>query len=219
MARKTASNRKQGKASDGYAREPNGQLSRKQEDMNKRAFAQYDQQERETMETALAARERVHKLPRAKEGPKGQPVAVSRDPMAGSFIGRLCINGEITITQYDALVKWLEQYDLYATVNGFPRPPGAVRISDAPSGGKVSNHESVDFTRQTTKEFIDAKNVVMAAQQEPSNQVGARFLLLGALWHCVEQDMERRDMVATLRTVSNVLARHYKLTAKQREAA
>lgn len=216
---KRATNRKDGKASEGYAREPNGQLSRKQADMNKRAFAQYDQQERETMETALAARERVYGLPRAKEGPKGQPVAVSRDPMAGSFIGRLCLQGEITITQYDALVKWVEQYDLYAMVNGFPRPPGAARLTDSPRGGKVSNQESVDFTRQTTKEFIDAKNVVMAAQQEPSNQVGARFLFLGALWHCVEQDMERRDMVPTLRTVANLLARHYKLTAKQREAA
>lgn len=219
MARKhTASNRKQGSAAEGYAREPNGQLSRKQADMNKRAFAQYDQQERETMETALAARERVHKLPRAKEGPKGQPVAVSRDPMAGSFIGRLCLQGEITITQYDALMKWLQQTVDYARARCLPRPPGAVRISDAPRGGFDGDGEDIDRTLYAVEKMKDAKAAVQAAQYEPSNQAGARFGMLGVLWHLVEQDMERMDMVPTLRTVANVLARHYKLTAR-REAA
>lgn len=218
MAKK-ASNRKQGSAAEGYAREPNGQLSRKQADMNKRAFAQYDQQERETMETALAARERVHKLPRAKEGPKGQPVAVSRDPMAGSFIGRLCLQGEITITQYDAAIRWLEDWNAYAKAIQAPKSPGAVQINDAPKGGYDGDYENVSRNKLAIESYDNAKRAVQQAQYEPSNGGGSRIALLGALWHVVQQDMERRDMIADFRVAANVLARHYKLTAKQREAA
>lgn len=219
MARK-AKNRINGKASDGYAREPNGQLSRKQEDMNKRAFAQYDQQERETMETALAARERVYGLPRAKLHPKTkQPVAVSRDAMAGSFIGRLCLQGEITITQYDAAIRWLEDWNAYCRAIQAPKSPGAVQINDAPKGGHDGDYENVSRNKLAIESYDNAKRAVQAAQYEPSNGGGSRIALLGALWHVVQQDMERRDMVADFRVAANVLARHYKLTAKQREAA
>jgi hypothetical protein len=138
--------------------------------------------------------------------------------MAGSFIGRLCLQGEITVTQYDALTKWLGQTVDYARARCLPRPPGAVRISDAPRGGYDGDGENVGWTLDAVEKMKGAKTAVQAAQYEPSNQEGARFSMLGVLWHLVEQDMERMDMVPTLRTVANVLAKHYKLESARKAA-
>jgi hypothetical protein len=220
MARK-AKNRQTGTKADGYAREANGQLSRKKADMINRAFSQYGAEERETLETGLAARERQFGLSRVREGAKGQPVAVSRDPMAGSFIGRCCINGELTVLQYDAAMRWLADWDAYSRAIQAPKSPGAVQINDAPKGGYDGDYENIAKTHGSIESYDNAKRAVQEAQYEASNGIGCRFALLGTLWHLVQQDMTRHDMVPDLRTALNVLARHYKLGAqsKEREAA
>jgi hypothetical protein len=210
---KAAHNRKTG------AREPNGQLSRKQQEMRDRAFSEYDREERETMETGLAARERQFGLPRVKADDKGRPVAVSRDPMAGSFIGRCCINGELTLLQYDAAMRWLSDWEAYSRAIQAPKSPGAVQINDAPKGGYDGDYENVGKALGSIESYDKAKRAVQEAQYEASNGIGCRFALLGVLWHLVQQDMNRHDMLPELRTALNVLVRHYKLGAKVREAA
>jgi hypothetical protein len=194
----------------------NGRLSRAQSELANRAYSQYDKEEREMLETGLAARERIYGLPRATKGDKGQPVALSRDQRAGSFVGRLCINGELTITQHDAAERWLEQSVANARAKCLPRPPGAVRISDTPGGGVSGEYENIERTLSDIAEFKAAHDAVQAAQYEPSNMGGgSRFTLLSALWHLVEQDIARHDMVADLRIALNVLARHYKIEARK----
>lgn len=217
MTRK-ATNRKTGSKTDGYAREPNGQLSRRQADMANRAFSQYSAEERETMETGLAARERVHGLPRVKQGPKGQPVAVSRDPMAGSFVGRLCIQGEITVAQYDAAIQWQKDWLAYMQAIEAPRQPGAVDLNRTQGSTGIGEYENVGWVLGSIAGYQRAHKAVQSAQYEASNGLGCKFSLLGTLWHLVQQDMERMDMVPDLRGALNVLCRHYKLESGRKAA-
>jgi hypothetical protein len=218
MAKKAAKNRQEGKREDGYAREPNGQLSRKKVDMINRAFSQYDAEERATLETGLAARERVHGLSRVQEGPKGQPVAVSRDPMAGSFIGRLCMTREITVTQYDAAMQWQKDWLAYMQAIEAPPQPGAVDLNRTHGSGGIGEYENVDWVKGSIQSYRNAHKAVQQAQYEASNGLGCHFSLLGTLWHLVQQDIERMDMVPDLRQALNVLARHYKLESARKAA-
>lgn len=205
-----AHNRQDGK------REPNGQLSRKQKDMIERAFAGFQKDEREMMEVGLSARERVHGLPRAVMV-ENKPVAVSRDQMAGSAIGRLYLTREISYAQYEAATRWLDGYVDYAKTIPSPAQPTAMDIGRV--HGRTNREENIDKSIRAKELHKAAQDAVLAAQYEVSGKMGSRFALLHTLWVIVQNDQERFDMVPDLRVALNALVRHYKLEKVEGKAA
>ena len=97
-------------------REPNGKLSRVPADVAARRKDGLDREEQDTIAVAIEARQRVF----------GLPPAISRDQMAGSAVGRYCLQCVITRTQYDAAMLYLADCEAYSHAIGTPGIPRAV---------------------------------------------------------------------------------------------
>jgi hypothetical protein len=197
---------KRGPKSKAGNREDNGRLSRRQDDVTRRVLVGLDASEIDTLSVGLEARERVHGLPRAtKDRKTGKEVAVSREPMAGSFVGRLCQQRVLSRDQYEAATTWLEDATNYTRVRRSPIQPNAIDLN-ATRGG-VDNYENVSLTERITKRYHDAGKAVVDAQ----NAIGGLANLFGALDVCVRQDAECWHLVGDLRIVLNALAKFYGL--------
>ena len=184
-------------------REPNGKPSRRIADKQRRheeITAHMDQVERETLSTGLEARARVF---------KELPGKVLRDQMAGSFVGRLCLSGEITTTQYDAAMSWLEDSRNYtiAACAAVGRPPSAVDLNRTHG---LAGAENIGWTQEAMRRYRAARTAIQTAQDEAG--LGAH--LFGALNYAVERDMSLNHLVGWLRLALNALAKHYRLDAR-----
>lgn len=199
MARK-ATNRKDGR------REPNGRLSRAQEQMDIRMrdrFKDLERDERDTMAPGIEARQRVH----------GLPFDQASQPMASTFVGRLCMGKELSRIQYEAAMLYIEDCTNYARAVHAPRQPGAVDLN-ATKGGN-GDYENVQATQRAKARYTAAQKAV----QEAQNQLGLRAHLFGALYEIVQMDRETYHLVNDCKLALNALGRHYGLLARAREAA
>lgn len=187
------SKRKSGK------REPNGRLSRTER--TTRILDGLDQEQRDTLSVGIEARERV----------LGVDPKHTRDQLAGCYVGRLCITGELTRIQYDALMTWLEDQQNYAIAVASPRQPGAVDLNRTQGS---SNYENEARTRHYVARYKGAHDAVTARQIELRG-TGALF---AALDHLVRRDLELAHMVGDVRQAANALVRHYGLVTGRRAA-
>jgi hypothetical protein len=198
---KKASNRQSGK------REPNGRLSRQADQISARLrerFKDMDQEERDTIQPGIEARQRVYGLDTEK----------AASPAAGTFLGRLYLNKEISRTQYEAGILWADHTEAYQHAIAAPKQPGAVDLN-ATKGS--SNYENVAATRRAVNRMTDAREAIQNEQYSLANQ-GSRFALLFVLWTAIERDEERYDIVADLRVALNALARHFGLMGERKAA-
>lgn len=189
---------KRGQKRQAVKREPNGRASRKKDDVVARILEQVDRDVRETLMTGLSARVRVH----------GVPPEQSRDQMAGSFIGRLCLQRVISRIQYDAALAWLEDMENHAAVIGAPRQPGAVDLNAAKGR---NDHENVEYAARCMARYKAANKAV----QDRQNELGPHAHLFGALDTLVRRDVPLEHLVGDLRTALNALARHYRLDGRR----
>jgi hypothetical protein len=198
---KKASNRANGK------REPNGRLSRQVDQVAARLrerFKDMDQEQRDTIQPGIEARQRVYGLDTEK----------AASPAAGTFLGRLYLNKEISRTQYEAGILWADHTEAYQHAIAAPKQPGAVDLN-ATKGS--SNYENVAATRRAVSRMTDAREAIQNEQYSLANQ-GSRFALLFVLWTAIERDEERYDIVADLRVALNALARHFGLMGERKAA-
>ncbi|MFC3704491.1 hypothetical protein ACFOOL_06960 [Devosia honganensis] len=183
------------------AREANGRLSRKKPDIMKRLVGMHDKAEREAMRPGIEARHRHY----------GLDPRIGKDQMAGSFVGRLAMSGEITQQQYEAAVRYCEVYqEMQATVGG-PKPSGAVNLN-ATRG--MPAPENVERSKKALADWRAAVAVV----QERQNEVRAGGALIAALDYCVLRDESHTHMVGWMREGLNALARHFKIGDKRKAA-
>jgi hypothetical protein len=197
-------------------REPNGRLSRKPEDQGARQVKtflekqrQLEQAERDAIEPGLAARVRIW----------GVKPSDSRSQMAGSFVGRLCLSGEISRAQYDALLAYQDDCVAYRQAIDSPRgSPSAVNLN-ATHGRSRSPADDEQFVARATERYIgsDKKGGVCRAIQDKQCEVGMTANLWAALSLCVMEDKDLPHMVGELRVAANALGKHYKLD--RRDAA
>lgn len=184
-----ANKRKHGK------REPNGQLSRKPEDRKVRDAAEVPATEWDTMGPALMARWRVHDVAPAN----------LKDQLAGSAVGRYCLQGIITRSQYEAAVAYLDERENYLRCIQAPRQPGAVDLN-ATRGQSVAS-ENVGRYQQVRASMAATDAAIMDKQIE----IGNTGNLFGALNAVLVMDVELDHLLGDLRTALNALIRRYRM--------
>lgn len=179
-------------------REPGGRLSRQPVEKQARDIAKIAADEWEAMNTALMARWRVHHVPLDK----------LRDQMAGSYVGRLCLTGELTHQQFDASQAYLADRRDYHMAIDAPKPMGAVDLNAV--HGR-NHHENVKRSQQSVAKFEAAQAAVRHAQ----TVLGNLGNLYAAIDLCVVKEIELHHMIGDLRLVLNALARHYGLDSRR----
>ena len=184
-------------------REPNGQLSRRVAEVANRRYDALEREEVAMISVGIEARERMWKV----------PAKVSRDQLAGTYIGRLKLQGDLNAMQYDALMMYAEQGHAYRIALRSPREPGAVDLN-ATKGGS-GDYENVRATQKAVAEFEAAQRSLINANAEPSNR-GCN--LIGAIAATVLRDAVLDHLLNDTRIAANVLARHYGLTAGRKAA-
>jgi len=198
-------------------REPNGRLSREAEFERARKNAQADAEAWDAMSVAMQARRRLYEI--AYPGPPRDGEKRARphvlDQRAGSVIGRLSIQGEISPAQYDAALKYAEDIDNYRKAISAPRIPGAVDLN-AVRGNSVDNAERVEFVARAVRRYCGEKRGerweggVLNALRECQCSIANRGEnLMAALDYFILRDEDHKHMLPWLRTALNCLSRHY----------
>lgn len=181
----------------GVKREPNGKISRRKADVLDRIAME----DRETLRPGLEARVRLH----------GIDPAQCRDQMAGSFVGRLCMTGHITVSQYDAAMTYLEDHRNNLIAIRAPRDPSGVDLNRVQGD---SNGENVEFYRRATMRWRDALDAV----QDRQDKLRGQGALYAALDYCVIRDVQATHMLEWLREGLTTLVKHYGLGDKAKAA-
>ena len=167
-----------------------------------RDIAKVGVDEWEAMNTALMARWRVHKVPMDK----------LRDQMAGSYIGRLCLSGELTQQQYDAAQAYLSDRRDYHMAIDAPKQMGAVDLNAV--HGR-NHHENIKRSEQAIVRFLgekrDGSGGATGAIRGAQTILGNRGNLYAAVDLCVAKDIDLHHMVGDVRLALNALVRHYGL--------
>jgi hypothetical protein len=133
------------------------------------------------------------------------------DQRAGSVVGRLALQGEISAAQLDAATKYAEDVDAYHRAISAPRPLGAVEINGIIARG-VDNADRAEFCRRAIRRFCgdDGRSGVLGAIRECQGSIANRGQnLTAALDYFVLRDEFHPQMLPWLRTALNCLARHY----------
>lgn len=173
-------------------REPNGKLSRVPAEIEARHRDGLDREAQDAIAVAIEARQRVF----------GLPLAVCRDQMAGSALGRLCLQGFITRVQYDAGMLYLADCDAHSRAIG---TPGIVRAQDFNRIGGKDNFENEAKTKAAMARYEAMVKAVRAKQTE----IGNMGNLFGALDTVIRRDVMLEHLLGDLRLGLNALVRHY----------
>jgi hypothetical protein len=195
---------RRGRKSTAGKREPNGQLSRKPEHAMERALAGVERDERDALTTGLEARVRV----------LGVRPEDSRDQMAGSFVGRLCMQRVISRIQYEAAITYAVEREAYLRAVA-PAQGSVARAVNLNATHGSSNYENETKTRQDVARYRAAYAAIIEAWRELRGQ----GKLLAAIQRLVIEDEPFEALVPDLRTALNALAKHYGLSGNTRKAA
>lgn len=161
-------------------REPNGRISRAAEPPSK-----------------LALETRARML--------GISVVKAQDQKAATFIGYLNILGSrdgLSDRQYDALDRYMEVRRDYLIA--IKAPDATARSEATGSAGDEISDEYVKWCQKSVKAFSDARKAIYEGQQEHRTEN-----LWAAVDLCLIQNQNLTHMVGTVRTLGNVLARHF----------
>ena len=174
-------------------RTASGRLSKSNGEVIARLAAVHDQQERETLSVGLEARARVF----------GIDPRHSRDQMAGSVVGRLTMQGDLSREQYDAAQSWLSTLRAYRQAISAPRGMGAVDLNAV--RGDATDVESVGWYDRCCERMRAAR----AAIQQEQDALRLKANLWAAVDLMLDGDLMLPHLIGDLRLALNALAHHY----------
>ncbi|WP_126604030.1 hypothetical protein [Bartonella vinsonii] len=160
----------------GQLREPNGRISRAKSP-------------REAVDT-LAIEMRAKRF--------GLMLQEAKNPLAGSYIGRLCLQGVLTQDQYDAAQKYLQIRNNYLCAKGLP---SAVFNEMPSSTDDKARDKWVEFA---TEQFFNMQEVIKEAQC-----LYRQYNLYAAIQYLVIEDQMLPHLVSSLRVALNALQKHF----------
>lgn len=203
---------RRGRKRNNVKREPNGRASRHASDVLARLSGIADKEQIETMSVAMEARQRVYGIgPEFLASlPKRTTLdQVLRDQLAGTAIGRYCLCGVVTRSQYDAAMKWQEDRAEYLRAVA-PAQGSEPRALNPNAVHGSSNYENIGAVRKAVDDYREAAKAVMAKQIE----VGQFGNLNGALDAIIVRDQQLEHLVGDLRIALNALVKHYGLEGR-----
>ncbi|EJF85317.1 hypothetical protein [Bartonella rattimassiliensis] len=129
----------------------------------------------------------------------GLTLQEAKNPLAGTYIGRLCLQGVITQEQYDAAQQYLQIRNNYLCAKGFPN---AIYDEMPSSADDKARDKWVAFA---TERFINMQEALREAQC-----LYKQYNLYAALQYLVIEDQMLPYLVNSLRAALNVLHRYWK---------
>ncbi|WP_208432318.1 hypothetical protein, partial [Bartonella henselae] len=88
----------------------------------------------------------------------GLTIEEAKNPLAGSYVGRLCLQGVLTQDQYDATQKYLEVRNDYSCAKGLP----SAVYDEMPSSSDDKAREK--WVERATEQFCNMQKVLKEAQ-------------------------------------------------------
>uniref|UniRef100_UPI00300E0695 hypothetical protein n=1 Tax=Bartonella sp. CB178 TaxID=3112255 RepID=UPI00300E0695 len=128
----------------------------------------------------------------------GLTVEEAKNPLSGTYIGRLYLQGELSQDQYDAAQRYLQIRNDYLCAKGLS---GAV-YNEMPSSSDDDARDK--WVKMATEQFLAVKDVITEAQC-----LHRQHNLLAALQYVVIEDQSLPYLVPSLRIVLNVLCQHF----------
>ncbi|WP_142416832.1 hypothetical protein [Bartonella massiliensis] len=122
----------------------------------------------------------------------------AKNPLAGSYIGRLCLQGLLTQEQYDAAQKYLEVRNDYSCAKGLP----SAVYDEMPSSSDEAAREK--WVELATEQFSNMQEAIREAQC-----LYRQYNLHAALQYLVVEDKELPYLVSSLRIALNALQKYF----------
>ncbi|WP_375642668.1 MULTISPECIES: hypothetical protein [unclassified Bartonella] len=122
----------------------------------------------------------------------------AKNPLSGTYIGRLYLQGEINQDQYDAAQKYLEVKNNYLCAKALPNAIYDEMPTTSDSGAREK------WVQKATEHLLAVKDVVQEAQC-----LHRQYNLHAALQYLVIEDQSLPHLVLSLRIALNVLHKHF----------
>ncbi|WP_455474703.1 hypothetical protein [Bartonella sp. B30(2025)] len=154
---------------------------------------------------AKRPREAIDKLTIAMRAKHfGLTVEEAKNPLSGSYIGRLCLQGELSQEQYDAAQKYLEVRNNYLCAKGFP----SGCYDDVSTNSDLNSLEQ--WIQRATSHYKAAQEVVKEAQCSYR-----QYNLYAALQYIVIEDQSLSYLVNPLHIVLNAFHEYFGKNSKK----
>ncbi|WP_375707598.1 hypothetical protein [Bartonella sp. AA1HLJMS] len=128
----------------------------------------------------------------------GLTIEEAKNPLSGTYIGRLYLQGEINQDQYDAAQKYLEVRNNYLCAKALP----SAIYDEMPTTSDNGAREK--WVQITTEHLVAVKGVVQEAQC-----LHRQYNLHAALQYLVIEDQSLPHLVLSLRIALNALYKHF----------
>ncbi|WP_375634842.1 MULTISPECIES: hypothetical protein [unclassified Bartonella] len=122
----------------------------------------------------------------------------AKSPLAGSYVGRLCLQGVLTQDQYDAAQKYLEVRNDYSCAKGLP----SAVYDEMPSSSDDKAREK--WVERATEQFCNMQEVIKETQC-----LYKQYNLYAALQYLVSEDQTLPYLINSLQIALNALHRHF----------
>ncbi|USP02843.1 hypothetical protein [Bartonella taylorii] len=128
----------------------------------------------------------------------GLTIEEAKNPLAGTYVGRLCLQGVLTQDQYDAAQKYLEVKNDYLCAKGLP---SAVYDEIPSSSDDKAREKWVEFA---TEQFSNMQEVIKETQH-----LYRQYNLYAAIQYIVIEDQTLPHLVNSLRVALNALHKYF----------
>ncbi|UTO27825.1 hypothetical protein [Bartonella harrusi] len=128
----------------------------------------------------------------------GLSIEDAKNPLAGTYIGRLYLQGQLTQDQYEAAQKYLEVKNDYLCAKALPN---AVYNEMPSSSDDRAREKWVEFA---TEQFLSMQDVVKETQA-----LNRQFNLYAALQYLIIEDQMLPHLVNSLCIVLDALHKHF----------
>ncbi len=128
----------------------------------------------------------------------GLTIEEAKNPLSGTYVGRLCLKGVLTQDQYDAAQKYLEVRNDYSCAKGLP----SAIYDEMPSSSDDKAREK--WVERATEKFSNIQEVVREAQR-----LYRQYNLYTSLQYLVVEEQEIPHLVSSLRIALNALQKYF----------
>ncbi|WP_246790043.1 hypothetical protein, partial [Bartonella taylorii] len=128
----------------------------------------------------------------------GLTIEEAKNPLSGTYIGRLYLQGELNQDQYDAAQKYLEVRNDYSCAKTLP---SAIYDKMPSSSDETAREKWVEFA---TGQFSNMQEVIKETQH-----LYRQYNLYAALQYLVVEDQTLPHLVPSLRIVLNALQKYF----------